>query len=451
MNIIIVGCGKVGRTLAEQLSNEKHNIVIVDIIEKKIQDTTEDIDIMGFLGNAASINTLLDAGIETADLLIAVTGSDELNLLCCLIAQKTGHCQTIARVRNPIYSKEISFIKERLGLSMIINPELATAREISRLLRFPAAIKIDPFSRGRVELLKFKVLPEFGLDGMSISQITDKYRCDILFCAIESKTTLSIPGGDHLVHNGDFVSIIATPKNTAQFFKKIGLKTHQVKNTLIIGGGTISYYLAKTLSDLKINVKIIDKNKDRCEELSEMLPDATIICGDGTDRSLLLEEGLSTVESFVTLTNMDEENIFLSLSAKNLTQAKLIAKVNRLPYKDVIDDLDIGSVIYPKYITSDSILRYVRAMQNTIGSNVETLYHVLDNQAEALEFIIRDESPVVGIPLADLNLKPNLLVCCLTREGTVRIPRGQDSIQIGDNVIIVTTHKGLRDIRDILA
>ena len=198
-------------------------------------------------------------------------------------------------------------------------------------------------------------------------------------------------------------------------------------------------------------VKIIDKNKDRCEELSEMLPDATIICGDGTDRSLLLEEGLSTVESFVTLTNMDEENIFLSLSAKNLTQAKLIAKVNRLPYKDVIDDLDIGSVIYPKYITSDSILRYVRAMQNTIGSNVETLYHVLDNQAEALEFIIRDESPVVGIPLADLNLKPNLLVCCLTREGTVRIPRGQDSIQIGDNVIIVTTHKGLRDIRDILA
>ena len=447
MHIIIVGCGKVGRTLADQLQEEDTDLTLIDTDPDVINDLTEDIDAMGIVGNGASINTLMEAGVKTADIMIAVTASDELNLLCCLIAQKTGHCQTIARVRNPIYSKEISFIKERLGLSMIINPELATAREISRLLRFPAAIKIDPFSRGRVELLKFKVLPEFGLDGMSISQITDKYRCDILFCAIESKTTLSIPGGDHLVHNGDFVSIIATPKNTAQFFKKIGLKTHQVKNTLIIGGGTISYYLAKTLSDLKINVK----NKERCEELSEMLPDATIICGDGTDRSLLLEEGLSTVESFVTLTNMDEENIFLSLSAKNLTQAKLIAKVNRLPYKDVIDDLDIGSVIYPKYITSDSILRYVRAMQNTIGSNVETLYHVLDNQAEALEFIIRDESPVVGIPLADLNLKPNLLVCCLTREGTVRIPRGQDSIQIGDNVIIVTTHKGLRDIRDILA
>lgn len=451
MHIIIVGCGKVGSTLAEQLQEEDTDLTLIDTDADVINNLTEDIDAMGIVGNGASINTLMEAGVKTADIMIAVTASDELNLLCCLIAQKTGHCQTIARVRNPIYSKEIGFIQERLGLSMIINPELATAREISRLLRFPTAIKIDPFSKGRVELLKFKVLPEFELDGMSVSQITDKYRCDVLFCAIESKTTLSIPGGDHLVHNGDFISIIATPKNTALFFKKIGLKTHQVKNTLIIGGGTISYYLAKALSDLKISVKIIDKNKERCEELSEMLPNATIICGDGTDRALLMEEGLSTVESFVTLTNMDEENIFLSLSAKNMTQAKLIAKVNRLPYKDVIDELDIGSVIYPKYITSDSILRYVRAMQNTIGSNVETLYHVLDNQAEALEFIIRDNSPVVGIPLSKLNLKNNLLVCCLTREGTVRIPRGQDSIQIGDNVIIVTTHKGLRDIRDILA
>ena len=451
MQVIIVGCGKVGRNLAEQLQAEDIDITLVDVIADKINDLCENIDAMGIVGNGASINTLMEAGVDTADILIAVTASDELNLLCCLIAQKANHCQTIARVRNPIYEKEIGFIKERLGVTMIINPEFAAAQEISRLLRFPSAIKIDTFARGRVELLKFKVLPEFELDGMSVSQITDKYRCDVLFCAIESKTTLSIPGGDHLVHNGDFISIIATPKNTALFFKKIGLKTHQVKNTLIIGGGTISYYLAKALSDLKISVKIIDKNKERCEELSEMLPNATIICGDGTDRALLMEEGLSTVESFVTLTNMDEENIFLSLSAKNMTQAKLIAKVNRLPYKDVIDELDIGSVIYPKYITSDSILRYVRAMQNTIGSNVETLYHVLDNQAEALEFIIRDNSPVVGIPLSKLNLKNNLLVCCLTREGTVRIPRGQDSIQIGDNVIIVTTHKGLRDIRDILA
>lgn len=450
MHIIIVGCGKVGRTLAEQLQEENIDLYLIDTVEKTINDITEDIDAMGIVGNGASINTLMEAGINTADILIAVTASDELNLLCCLIAQKTGHCHTIARVRNPIYSQEIGFIKEKLGISMIINPELAAAREISRLLRFPAAIKIDPFSRGRVELLKFKVLPEFGLDGMSVSKITEKYRCDILFCAIENKNELSIPGGDHIVHNGDFVSIIAAPQNTALFFKKIGLKTHQVRNTLIIGGGTISYYLAKALSDSRIAFKIIEQNPQRCEFLSEQLPAATIINGDGTDRSLLIEEGLETVESFVSLTNLDEENIFLSLFAKTVTEAKLIAKVNRLPYTDIIDDLDIGSVIYPKYITADSILRYVRAMQNTIGSNVETLYHILDNQAEALEFAIHDYSPVVGVPLSDLKLKQNLLVCCLARGGKIRIPRGQDTIQIGDNVIIVTTHKGLRDICDIL-
>ncbi len=451
MHIIIVGCGKVGRTLAEQLQEEDIDLTVIDTVEKTVNDVTEGIDAMGIVGNGASINTLMEAGISTADILIAVTASDELNLLCCLIAQKTGSCQTIARVRNPIYSQEIGFIKEKLGISMIINPEYAAAQEISRLLRFPAAIKIDPFSKGKVELLKFKVLPEFGLDGMSISRITEKFRCDILFCAVENKEELSIPGGNHVIHNGDFVSIIATPQNTALFFKKIGLKTNQVKNCLIIGGGTISYYLAKALSDARISVKIVEQKTDRCEFLSDLLPDATIINGDGTDRALLLEEGLETVESFVTLTNFDEENIFLSLFAKNISNAKLVAKVNRLPYMDVIDQLDLGSVIYPKYITSDSILRYVRAMQNTIGSNVETLYHILDNQAEALEFAIHDTSPVVEVPLADLNLKKNLLVCCLIRDGQIRIPRGQDCIQIGDNVIIATTHKGLNDICDILA
>ena len=299
MHIIIVGCGKVGRTLAEQLQEEETDLTLIDTDADNIEDLTEDIDAMGIVGNGASINTLMEAGVDSADILIAVTASDELNLLCCLIAQKTGHCQTIARVRNPIYSKEIGFIKERLGLSMIINPELTAAREISRLLRFPAAIKIDPFSKGRVELLKFKVLPEFGLDGMSVSQITDKYKCDILFCAIEGKTQLSIPGGNHLIHNGDFVSIIATPQNTAQFFKKIGLKTHQVKNTIIVGGGTISYYLAQALLSMKIKVKVIEKDKNRCEFLSEELADATIINGDGTDRSLLLEEGLGSAESYL--------------------------------------------------------------------------------------------------------------------------------------------------------
>lgn len=450
MQIIIVGCGKVGRTLAEQLQEEDTDLTLIDISPDKINAVSDDIDALSVVGNGASINTLMEAGIETADILIAVTASDELNLLCCLIAQKTGHCHTIARVRNPIYSKEIDFIKKRLGITMIINPELAAAQEISRLLRFPSAIKIDTFARGRVELLKFKVMPEFGLDGISISKITETFRCDILFCAIESRGSMEIPGGNNTIHNGDMVSILASPENAAAFFKKIGLKTHQVKNSIIVGGGTISYYLAQALLSMKIHVKIIEKDKDRCEMLSELLPDATVINGDGTDRALLLEEGLKHAESFVSLTNFDEENIFLALFAKSVSEAKLVAKVNRLAFDDIIDSLDIGSIIYPKYITADYILQYVRAMQNSIGSNVETLYHILDNKAEALEFVIRDSSPVVGKTLSELKLNKNLLVGCLNRNGQVRIPRGRDTIQIGDTVVIVTTAKGLRDISDIL-
>ena len=396
MQVIIVGCGKVGRNLAEQLQAEDIDITLVDVIADKINDLCENIDAMGIVGNGASINTLMEAGVDTADILIAVTASDELNLLCCLIAQKANHCQTIARVRNPIYEKE------------------------------------------------------FKLDGMSVSQISDAFRSDILVCAIESRDNVSIPGGDHIIHDGDMVSILASPLNAAAFFRKIGLKTNQVKNCIIVGGGTISYYLAHALLDMKISVKIIEQNKNRCEHLSELLPDATIINGDGTNRSLLLEEGLSESESFVTLTNLDEENVFLALFAKSISDAKLVAKVNRLEFDDVIDSLDIGSVIYPKNITADYILQYVRATQNSIGSNVETLYHILDGNAEALEFAIREESAVTYIPLAELNLRKNLLVGCLNRNGRIRIPRGQDMIQVGDTVIIVTTHKGLRDITDIL-
>lgn len=450
MNIIILGSGKVGRTLAEQLSNEGHNIVMVDIIAKKVQDISEDADIMGVLGNASSINTLLDAGIETADILIAVTGSDELNLLCCLIAKKVSKCHTIARVRNPVYGKEIGFIKERLGISMIINPEQAAAIEISRLLRFPSAIKIDTFAKGRVELLKFKVKPEFHLDQMTVMEVAERYKNSILICAVERGDEVYIPSGNFVLKDNDIISIIASPVNSALFFKRIGIHTHQVKSTMIVGGSTLSYYLAKLLLAMKIRVLIVEANKDRCEQLSELLPDATIINGDGTDKNLLLEEGLTRVESFVTLTNLDEENILLALFAKKNSNAKLVSKVNRIAFDDIIEGLDIGSVIYPKYLTADYILQYVRAMQNSIGSNVETLYKILDNKAEALEFSVHEDCPFLNTPLADLDIRNNLLVTCINRNGKITIPRGQDSIQLGDTVIVVTTVKGLHDIKDIL-
>lgn len=450
MKIIIVGCGKIGTTLAEQLSSEHHDLVVIDTNPQKIQQLSESIDVMGIVDNGASINVLSDAGIEDAHLLIAVTGSDELNLLCCVIAKKVSKCHTIARVRNPLYNKERNFIRKSLGITMIINPELASAIEISRLLRFPSAIELDTFAKGRVELLKFKLLPEFRLNGMSVMEIVDKLRCNVLICGVERGEEVFIPSGNFILQDNDLISIMASPKNSASFFKKVGIHTHQVKNALIVGGGTLGYYLAALLIDLKIKVRIVENNQERCQQLSELLPEATVICGDGTDKKLLLQEGLTQTESFITLTNMDEENIFLSLFAKKNSKAKLITKVNRIAFDDIIDGLDIGSVIYPKYITADYILQYVRAMENSLSSNVETLYHILDNQAEALEFSVKEASSVTDIPLSQLNLKENLLIACINRNGSIQIPRGQDTIQVGDTVIIVTSVKGLRDLKDIL-
>ena len=451
MKIIIIGCGKVGLTLAEMLSAENHDIVLVDSSFQKLQSIPESLDGLRVPGNGASINTQMEAGVEDADILIAVTGSDELNLLCCLIAKKAGKCHTIARVRNPIYNKELAFIKEKLGLSMIINPELTAAAEISRLLRFPSAIKIDTFAKGRVELLKFRIRPEFGLNDLPIHQISSKTNSDILICGVERGNEIAIPDGNFILKDNDVLSIVASPSNAAAFFKNIGLKTHQVKNTMIVGGGTIAYYTARSLLDMKIDVRIVENNRERCEQLSELLPDATIIYGDGTDKQLLLEEGLSEAESFVTLTNLDEENVLLSLFAKENSKAKLVTKVNKIAFTEIIDNLDIGSVVYPKYLISDYILQYIRAISNSIGSNnVETLYKILDNRAEALEFIIREKSAVTDVPLAELKTKSNLLISCINRHGKIRIPRGEGSIQGGEKVIGVTTQTGLKDIQDIL-
>lgn len=450
MNIIIVGAGKVGTTIAEQLSSENHNITIIDLNQKKVEEAAEDFDILGVVGNGASYQVQMEAGVKEADLLIAVTGADELNLLCCLIAKKAGKCQTVARVRNPMYSREVNFIKRQMGLSVVINPELTAALEISKLLRLPYAKKVDTFARGRVEMIKFRIHPELHVGGLKISDIPQKMKCDVMICAIERKGQVIIPGGDVALEDNDLVSMMAVPKETARFFKKIGIKTHQVKSTLIVGGGTIAYYLAKQLLEMRVEVRIIEQRKERCEELSELLPEATILQGDGTDKELLLEEGLKHTEAFVALTNMDEENLMLAMLARKYSDAKQIAKVNRIHFEEVIDDLDIDSVIYPKNLTADHITRYTRAMQNSMGSNVETLYKILDGKAEALEFVIREESKVTGYPLAELRLKDNLLVCYISRNGKLKIARGQDDLRVGDSVIVVTTHKGLDDITDIL-
>lgn len=450
MNIIIVGAGKVGTTIADQLSSENHNITIIDLNQKKVEEAEEEFDAMGIVGNGASHQVQVEAGVMDAELLIAVTGSDELNLLCCLIAKKTGKCQTIARVRNPIYSKEVNFIKRQMGLSVVINPELTAAQEISQLLRLPYAKKVDTFARGRVEMIKFRMNPELHMDGLQVADIISKMKCDIMICGVERQGQVVIPNGDFVLKNNDMVSMMAVPKETAKFFRKMGIPTHQAKSTLIVGGGTIAYYLAKQLLEMRVDVRIIEQNKERCEMLSEQLPEATILQGDGTDKEFLLEEGLMHADSFVALTNMDEENLMLALLARKYSNAKLIAKVNRIHFEEVVDELDIDSVIYPKNLAADHIVRYTRAMQNSLGSNVETLYKILDGQAEALEFVIREDSSVTNQRLMDLPLKDHLLVCYISRYGKLKMARGQDMLKVGDSVIIVTTHKGLHDITDIL-
>ena len=453
MNIIIVGCGKIGEKLAEKLSLEKeHDITVIDTRYRVVQDIANKYDLMGVVGSGASTATLHEAGVENADLLIAVTGSDELNLLVCLIARKTGgNCKTIARVRKPEYSKDLNLFKEDLGLAMIINPEQTAAAEIARVLRFPTAIAIDTFAKGRVEILKFRIRQGSPLADMRISDMSKKLSCDVLVCGAERGDDAIIPSGDFTVKEGDLLSVVASPKNAAYFFKKIGVKTNKVKDTIIVGGGSTSYYLASQLLQSGIDVKIIEQNPERCERLCQLLPKATIINGDGTDTGLLLEEGLERCESFVSLTNIDEENVLLSLYAKSITNAKVITKVNRIAYDNVIDSLNLDSVIYPKNITAEYIVRFVRAKNNSMGSsNIETMHMIFGGKAEALEFRIHESSEITDKPLQELNIKSNILITCINRNGKIIIPRGQDTIQTGDTVIVITTVTGLNNISDIL-
>ena len=451
LRIIIVGCGKVGRTLVEQLSREGHDITLVDRDGQKAQALANLYDIMGVQGNGASYSVLKEAGIETADLLIAVTQSDELNLLCCTVGKQVANCAAIARVRTPDYSREVGYLREKLGLAMIINPEMEAAAEVARILYLPTALEIDSFAHGQADLIKFKVPEGNVLDGMNLITLGQRIAPDILICAAERDGKVIIPRGQYTIRAGDILSFAASRAVGKKFLEDIGFKTNRVRNAMLIGGGKASYYLARQLLSMGIQVKIIEINRERCEELSILLPKAVIINGDGTSEELLREEGIERAEAVVALTGIDEENILLTLFARRVSQAKTITKINRITFQDVINNLDLGSVIYPKYITAEAIIRYVRAMRESMDSNIETLYHMFDHRAEAVEFRVDAPSGVTDIPLKDLRLKDSLLVCAIYRDGKVRIPNGHDTIRVGDTIMVVTTHTGFSDIRDILA
>ncbi len=450
MKIIIVGCGNVGAALAEQLSSEGHDITVIDTRGQLVESVSVSCDALGIVGNGASFQIQSEAGVDQADLIVAVTGSDELNLLCCLIATQSGGCNTIARVSNPVYSEEIAFIKEKLGLSMIINPQLAAAREMARTLKFPFAQKVDTFAKSRVELVVYRIEENSPLCGMMLKELPGKLRCDVLIPIVERGEQVIIPDGNFQMQAKDDITIVSTQLKMMEFFKKLGKQTAAARDAMIIGGGRTSIYLAKQLLQMGLKVKIIERDSSRCEFLNEMLPKAMIICGDATEKDVLLEEGLLETETFVANTNFDEENIMLTLFAKSLSKAKLITRVHRVSYDDIIEKLELGSIIYPKYITAVNIIQYVRAMKNSLGSNIETMYRLNDNRVEALEFVINEQSPIVGIPLADLNLKKNMIIGCITHKGKTTIAKGQSVIRVGDTVILITTQTGLHDIRDAL-
>ena len=451
LNIMIIGCGKVGRTIVEQLCLEGHDITIIDKDPAKVESMANIHDVMGICGNGASFSVQKEAGIQDTDLVIAVTGSDELNLLCCTVAKQVSDCSAIARVRTPDYNDDISYLREKLGLARIINPELEAAKEVARILYLPAALEVSSFAHGQAEIIKFKIPAGNILDRLKIMDLGKHIKHNILICAVERNDEITIPSGTFELRSGDIVSFVGTRKNCARFFKSIGFNTHRVDETMIVGGGKAAYYLADQLLRAGIAVKIIESNFERCKELSALLPEAIIINGDGTDEALLREEGLSSIESFVPLTGIDEENIMLALHAKQVSNAKVITKVNRTTFKTVMANLDLGSVIYPKYITSETIISYVRAKQASKDSNIEVLYHMFDSKAEAIEFVVTEESAVTNKTLMELQLKNNLLVSFISRKGRIFIPKGQDMIQVGDEVMIVTTHTGFHDITDILA
>ena len=450
MKIVIIGDGKVGYKLAKQLSSEKYDIILIDNNEEKLRKSIERMDVFCVAGEGGSVEVQQRADVPHADLVIACTSTDECNMLSCLIARRLGARHTIARVRNPIYYKQIDFLKKDLHLSMVVNPELIVAGDITRLLLFPDASKVETFVKGRVELVEFPI--HCGkLEGLSLSELYARFQVQVLVCAVESGETVLIPDGDYILKAGDKLHIAASHQNMEQFFKKIALRKEKIKNAMICGGGRVAYYLASQLCNLGMNVKIIERNRERCEELCELLPQATIINGDATEHDLLIEEGIEKTDAFIALTGMDEENIIMSLFASKQSVSKVIVKINEDRRAMMIDELGLDSIVSAKTATADAILGYVRARRNSqCSANVETMYQLLDGRVEALEFIIKAENTYTGVPLKDLNLKANNIIACIARDRKIIIPNGDDCIQAGDSVVVITMTKQIRDLEDIL-
>lgn len=449
MYIIIVGLGKLGSTLTKQLSTEGHDIVVVDPDNSVVSSTVDTYDVMGICGNGATYEVLKEAGAAKAKLIIAATGSDELNILCCLFAKHMGTENTIARVRNPDYAGQSQFLRNDLGISMTVNPEYETANEISRIIRFPSAANLDSFAGGRVEIARVRIHSDNPLCDMPIHEMRKKTKAKVIICAVQRNESVFIPSGDFVLHCDDVISITGTRAELSSFMKQTGVYKQKIKNVMIVGGGRIAYYLAKLLSDTGRNIKLIELKDERCRHMSDMLDDVTVIHGDGTDQDILEEQCIDGQDALIALTGIDEENIIVSMYAESKGVNKVITKVNRHSYS-ILNDIGLETVVSPQIVAGNLVTRYVRALHNSAGnSQIQTLYKLVGGKVEAAEFIVPEDAGYLNIPFKELELMPNLLIGCIIRNGKIIFPGGDDVMKANDSVIVVTAGRIIEDLHDI--
>ena len=447
MKIIVAGAGNVGKKLLEQLSLEEHNLVVVDRDATLVENVVDSYDVMGVVGNCVSAEILKNAGVEDADLLIACTQYDEMNILCCMVAKKLGVGDTIARVRKPEYFTLFKDVE--LGLSMLVNPEYETAMEISRLLRFPSAIKIEPFAAGKVEVVEIVVTPKSPLDNLQLKKINHRFQEKLLVCAVQRGKNVFIPNGEFVLEAWDEIYITASPKDIGMFFREMGMP-RGVGRIMIAGGSRTAFYLADELKKTNVSIKIIEKDEEKCLSLDENLEKTEVICGDATDQTLLEEEGLAAMDAFIGLCGIDERNIVTSLFASRKGVKKVIAKVDNPALAGLWEEKNNQSIVSICTSTVNEIIRYVRGKESSGGGKFSKLYRIIDDRVEILEFIVSDQFEGVGVPLKDLTIKPNTLIAAIVRSGSLIVPGGNDVIIAGDTVLIVTSQEYSGNLNEIL-
>ena len=453
MKVIVVGCGKIGTTVVSSLAEEGHDVVVIDTDPKVVENVTNIHDAMGVCGSGTDYKTLKEAGIENCDLLVAVTDLDELNMLCCYIGKNLGAGHTIARIRRPEYNTEnIGFLRQQLDLSLSLNPEMLAAREMFNILRFPYALKIETFSGKSFEIVEIVLKEESALTGVKLMDIRSRLKQNFLVVAVQRGDEVFIPGGDFVLRKGDRIGLTASPVEVQNLMKALGIESKQARNVMILGGSRIGYYLARLLVSVGNTVRLIERDQNRAEELVSLLPNRTVVINDdGAQQEVLVEEGLNSADAFVELKGMDEQNILLSIFAAVNKVPKVITKVNRQELIGMADKLGLDCIISPRRIAADVVVRYARALENSQGSNVETMYNIMDNKAEVLEFNAGGDFPGIGVPLKKLRLRKNVLIGGIIRDRKALIPSGDDKILQGDRVIVVAAGGRHNDLSDILS